>query len=381
MRRAAALVTLGAMGVLAGTALAQTPTVPIPTVTVPSPPPLPAPLPTVPTLPAPTPPAPALPQPAPSLPSVGTPSPSTPSSSTSAPSTSATSTASGALPGVTGSKASHPSQSSAGQSSSQSSSSGATGSSSSGTARRPRVKQFESSRTWIGTSGERARRVTTLTFVLPHAARVFFTVTQVSPDCHVVGRFSFRGKAGLNRVRFAGHVGKRQLGAGTYLIAARTRGGSTVERLLLVVVAGGAPDRSELAAARASNACPAAARETASATATAGPSGSGFLGAPSEQIASPLTQGQPRASAPEIPTPDAPLGGVLASSIEETANAIRPILIVLLAASILLLGLASVPRVALADARFNELLARHRLEIAGIGTAALIAFAITFLVA
>jgi hypothetical protein len=73
------------------------------------------------------------------------------------------------------------------------------------------------------------------------------------------------------------------------------------------------------------------------------------------------------------------VAGVLATSLERTARAIRPLLVALLALAILLLALASLPRVAVAEPRFNSMLARHRLEIAGLGAAALIAVAVTFL--
>ena len=46
-----------------------------------------------------------------------------------------------------------------------------------------------------------------------------------------------------------------------------------------------------------------------------------------------------------------------------------------------LLGLASLPRVAVPEPRFNDLLARHRGEIAALGTASLVAVALAFLLA
>lgn len=49
-------------------------------------------------------------------------------------------------------------------------------------------------------------------------------------------------------------------------------------------------------------------------------------------------------------------------------------------AAILLLRLASVPQVALADARVNDALARHQTESAGVGAAALVAVVIAFLI-
>jgi hypothetical protein len=71
---------------------------------------------------------------------------------------------------------------------------------------------------------------------------------------------------------------------------------------------------------------------------------------------------------------------VLGSTIERTARAIQPWLVALLAVAIALLALASAPRLAGAhDRRVNELLVRHRAEIAGLGTAALLAVVIAFL--
>lgn len=217
--------------------------------------------------------------------------------------------------------------------------------------------------------------------MLSRATRVFFTVTQISPECDLIGRFSVRGKAGLNRVRFTGRVGRKRLGPGAYRIGARTRGGSVVERVLLVVTDGRAPSRSELAVTRAPNACSDTGSTASAMPGVTGSSGLGFVGT-TGKFARPLTTPNLLSvSPPSVQTPDAPLGGVLATSIEETAKALRPILIALLVGSILLFGLASMPQLAGVDGRANELLARHRLQIAALGTTALIAFTITFLVA
>jgi hypothetical protein len=70
---------------------------------------------------------------------------------------------------------------------------------------------------------------------------------------------------------------------------------------------------------------------------------------------------------------------VLASSVERAVRVVRPVLIALLALAILLLTVASLPRLAsVPDSRANELLARHRIEIAGLGTAAFVAVVIAF---
>ena len=266
----------------------------------------------------------------------------------------------------------------------------ATGSSGS-TAPAARVDHFHSSRPWIGTQGAKRRRTTTFTFVLPAASRVIFTVNQVSPACLGVGRFSVAGHAGVNRVRFAGRVHGRQLGPGTYRISVRTAAGAVVRRITLVVVDGSAPTREELRSLRGANTCSSGTREptsspTAGGSATStgsdsnGDGSSSATALPAQNVPQPLSDAPAQASG--VATPHAPNldSGVLASSVEKTVHAIRPALVALLALSILLLGLASLPRVA-AEPRVNDLLARHRLEIAGLGAAALVAVALAFLLA
>jgi hypothetical protein len=229
------------------------------------------------------------------------------------------------------------------------------------------VSSIRTSRTWIGGP----RRGTTITFFLPHAARVYFTVLQVSPACHALGHFSYIGHAGFNRVRFAGRLNGERLEPGTYRISARTRTGRTIPRLTLVVVESGRPSAAELAAARASNVCRAA-TETSSAA-----SRSGSL-ARAENVerslapkSEPLTGGIAKGANSH--------SGVLAASIEKTADALRPIVLFLLAMAIVLLGVASLPRTALPDPRVHDLLAQHRVDLAGVGAAALVAVALLFL--
>jgi hypothetical protein len=226
------------------------------------------------------------------------------------------------------------------------------------------VEHFQSSRGWISTSGPKRRRVTTLTFVLRRAARVVFVVNQVSPVCRVVGHFAVNGHAGRNRVRFPRRASNLKLDPGTYRITARTRAGRIVQRVTIVVVDGGVPTRAQIIAARASNVCPAAER-LAAAT-------SGSTGASNTPAA-----GQPSANGPSGGIRHS--GAVLASTVEKAARAVRPVLVALLALSIVLLAIASLPRLAVPESRANELLARHRLEIAGLGTAAFVAVVIAFL--
>jgi hypothetical protein len=217
--------------------------------------------------------------------------------------------------------------------------------------------------------------VTTLTFVLPRAARVVFVVKQVSPVCRVAGHFAVNGHAGRNRIRFPGRASKLQLDPGTYRIMARTRNGRVIQRATIVVVDGSAPTRDQIMAARASNVCTAAGR-LAGASASTGASNTGDVAG--SLVQGSLTPGQPSASGPSEGS-NGHAGAVLGSTVERAARAIQPILVALLALAILLLAVASLPRVAsVADSRANDLLARHRMEIAGLGTAAFVAVVIAF---
>jgi hypothetical protein len=171
-------------------------------------------------------------------------------------------------------------------------------------------------------------------------------------------------------VRFAGRVTGRRLKPGTYRITVETPDGQPLQRVKLVVVRA-APTDAELAALRASNACPTSFESSAMGSTGAVSSG----GEPSgtKHVPSPA---QPSGSNPTGPDS----GGILGSAtVEQAAQAIRPALVALLVAAILLLGVASLPRLAFADPRINEALARHRLQIAGIGAGALVAVIVSLL--
>jgi hypothetical protein len=225
------------------------------------------------------------------------------------------------------------------------------------------VKRLHTSRAWIGTRG--TKRSITLTFFLPNAARVVFTFNQVAPVCRPTGHISYRGHAGWNRARFNGRLGGRVLEPGTYRISARTGSGRTIRRLVLVVVDAAAPSRAELAAARSSNVC-------ATASSTAGSTGASNTGGLGE--ADPIAQ----LSASEVAKGSNSHSGVLAAALEKTAEAIRPVIVSLLALAILLLAVAALPRAAVPDPHFHDVLARHRVDIAGIGAAAFVAVVLVF---
>jgi hypothetical protein len=334
MRVLGVVPAVAGFALLAGPAAADpVPLPPVPTVTV-----------SVPSPPLPVPVLPNLPKPVVAAPPVNPATPAAPSLSH------VTSTTTAA---VGGNVSSSPSS---GGVSTASSSSTASPSTSSGT----RVENFHSSRTWIATTGSKRRRTTTPTFVLPQAGPVVFTVSEVSPACVGIGGFTVAGQAGLNRVRFAGVVHGRPLGPGTYRISIRTASGAVVGRVRLVVVAGSAPSPDELRSMRKANTCRGSTTAPSSFSTTA----------VTANLPSPPAQVAAAGFAPHVPDVHS---GVLASNVERTARAIQPLLIALLAASILLLGLASLPPGAVSDPRMHYALARHRVEIAALGAAALVA--------
>jgi hypothetical protein len=240
------------------------------------------------------------------------------------------------------------------------------------------VRSFDTSRTWIGTTGSKRRRTTNLTFVLKRAGRVVITVNQISPACVGIGRFSVAGRAGLNRVLFRGVVRGRRLTPGTYRISIRSPGGRVVRRVILVVVDGSAPTPDELRALRTSDVCPVGA-SAASASLT---SSSAILSDDAAEPSPPQKLRQQPAAAGLAPGHGPNLhSGVLGSSAQQTARALQPALIALLAVAILLLGAASLPREAVPGPRVHDALARHRIELAGLGAAALVAVAVAFLLA
>jgi hypothetical protein len=364
MRAAAVTTVLVGAGLLAGPVLADVvpippvtvPTVTVPTVTVPTVT-VPVPAPTLPvtTTSAPTPP----PVTAPQVPTAvaTTPLPTSASADT------GTTMPTGTSRSVTGAT---------GSSLDLASPNGSKGSSSSsdGGPDRSGLQGVQSSRTWIAT-GPMRRRHTTLTFTLSRAATVVFTVREVSPVCRIAKRFSVKGHAGRNRVRLAAGANPGQLGPGTYRISARTRTGELVRRMTIVVVDGlRAPSRDELAAALTSNVCAAATSFAAADVST---------GASNQPVQRAFSPGTTRsASGPDSGT-SSHSGAVLGTTVEQAARAVRPLLVALLAIAILLLGVASLPGMAMPAARTGDLLARHRIEIAGLGAAAFVAVLVTFL--
>src|SRR5207247_140257 len=89
-----------------------------------------------------------------------------------------------------------------------------------------------------------------------------FTVVQVSPVCRTAGSFSVVGHRGINRVRFNGRLHGRRLPPGTYRIGARTGHSQAALHLVVVIVDSGTPSSTALAAARHSDVCSLARRDS-----------------------------------------------------------------------------------------------------------------------
>jgi hypothetical protein len=229
------------------------------------------------------------------------------------------------------------------------------------------VQGLRSSRHYVAVRGKKARRIL-LTFVLAHASRVYFVVTQLSPDCEIVGRFSIRGKQGLNRVPFYGRIGRRTLEPGTYRLAAHTRRRPTLARITLVVV-DQAPTPAQLRTAQAANVCPADSALTAAVVSGGGPSA-----APAS-----TSNGGAASVVPSGPKVGSGAGAVLGNDIAKVARSLQPLLIALLGVAILLLGAASLPQPATPLSRFSDGLARHRVALASLGAVALVGAALAFL--
>ncbi|MFL5965176.1 MAG: hypothetical protein ACJ747_01345 [Gaiellaceae bacterium] len=376
-----------------GDVLPPVPTVPTPTV------PTPVPVPTVPT------PVPVPKLPAPTVPSTTTPSTpaspvhvSTPSVGVSPPTAQqpVPSVSVGGRPAVGGSSAvggatvgASGGAGASGPSGGGSSASGSAGSTGTGYgaasgsragAHSIAITRLRVSRPWLSTTGPAAHRTTTLNFHLRTRARVIFTVTQIAPECRLAGHFVFNGRAGFNKVAFSGRIGGRPLAPGTYRISARVPGGTTLLRVVVVIV-DTAPSPTELDRARHADVCAAARLLAANATlasgGAAGSTGSGASqhpGATSEIVRNQTAAASTRTSSH---TSSSKNGGHATAApftpARVSGNATNPLVILALATAVVLLGLAALPQRAIPDPRLTHVLAQHRLEVAFAGAGALAA--------
>jgi hypothetical protein len=102
-----------------------------------------------------------------------------------------------------------------------------------------------------------ARRngATKLVFRLSRPAMLRIMVVRVYPKCKVVGSFSVRGRAGMNRITFRGWLGGRPLPVGAYRLVVRARGASRNAAAVPIVIARGPVSRAALRRTRTAPPC------------------------------------------------------------------------------------------------------------------------------
>lgn len=407
MKTAAVLCALVLAGLAAGAAFGDIlpPAPTVPTVTTPVPlPPVPTPTVPVPVNPPPAPKPPPAPAPPPvpspppvSVPSVTTPVATTPSVGVTAPTASrpVPSVSVSGAPSLGGTSGGHGGAASAGGGGSAGSggSGGSSGGASAGSAfvvtgaaaarsgarsggRTVTVARLHASRAWISATGPASHHKTTLTFRLRRRARVVFIVTQIAPECRVAGRFAVKGHRGTNRVGFNGRVHGQTLAPGTYRIAAHVVGGGRTVLQTVVAIFGSTPTTTELSNAQHEDACAASRVFASSATlasgGAAGNTGSGASQNP--EAASEIVRNQNGTAGASPVAASNGTAHVTAAPFSPTRiskNATNPLVILALAAAVVLLGIAALPQEAIPGPRLTDTVARHRLEVALAGGAAL----------
>jgi hypothetical protein len=219
------------------------------------------------------------------------------------------------------------------------------------------VTRLRTPRPFLSLHGPKARRVAILVFKLRHAARVRFTVVEVFPACRVIGSFTVRGHAGVNRLRFNGRVQKKRLRAGTYQIGLHTRRGRLL-RVTIAIFDGPVHSSSAVAAAKQRNVC----RSTAAFSPFSG-----------------LTLWPPIAAQPALALPSSTgsnvhhVLGVDVTAPREVLTKIgkNPFALVALGLAVLLLAAAAVPQAATPRGRAADLLVRERSTLVLAGAVAL----------
>jgi hypothetical protein len=96
---------------------------------------------------------------------------------------------------------------------------------------------------------------TILVFRLSRPTVLQITVVRVYPTCERVGRFTVRGRAGLNRIRFRGRLGGRALPSGGYRLVVRSRGAKRDAAAVPIVIARGAVSATALRKMRYATRC------------------------------------------------------------------------------------------------------------------------------
>jgi hypothetical protein len=92
-------------------------------------------------------------------------------------------------------------------------------------------------------------------FRLSRPTLLRITVVRVYPSCKRFGSFTVRARAGVNRIRFRGRLGRRQLPAGGYRLIVRAQGAARDAAAVPIVIARGRADAAELRRARRTVVC------------------------------------------------------------------------------------------------------------------------------
>jgi hypothetical protein len=236
----------------------------------------------------------------------------------------------------------------------------------------------------------RTVRAAILTFRLPKRALVVFEVRQLAPVCRTVGVLRVRGRAGVNRVRFAGRVRGKLLAPGTYEL--RVRGLPEVRVRIAVLGRGGTA--SQAARALKTSVC-AVETELASSSGTGWASPLASL--PRAGAGSESPSGGVAGETAGSPTDETPAGssggddggrpsaGEALGAISRGAQQAGPLGLALLlagiGAAVLLLGAASLPVTAARGPWLAGLVADRRLEFALAGAVTLLVVTLAYLVA
>jgi hypothetical protein len=218
------------------------------------------------------------------------------------------------------------------------------------------VTRLSTPRPFLSFKGPKARRAAIIVFRLRHSARVRFTVLQVFPLCRVVGTFTVRGHAGLNRFHFNGRVHGKRLDPGTYQIGLRTKRGRLL-RVTVAIFSAAGISPSAVVTARQRNVC--------GSTAAVSSTFSGFtLQPPVEGRFATAAATSSRSNA------DSSFGLTGPHSVVREIGK-NPFALLALGLAVLLLGVAAIPQAATPRGRMGELLVRERSVLALGGGAAL----------
>jgi hypothetical protein len=208
-------------------------------------------------------------------------------------------------------------------------------------------------------------------FRVPHAIRVRVLVRQVAPVCRRLGVYTVAAKRGTNMVRLPKRIGKHRLGAGTYLLTAKSHGkplfkarARLVRGRTLVLHRGGKVATCE----GAGSAEPVVLRTSAPASELHGVKG---------RVASGTIR-TPRPEPPGASSQMSPL--VRAISLDYAPNPLRPFLLVLLGAAIALLAVGALPQSVLPARAGTAFVAEQRgwIVAAGIWLIAIVVVVTTF---